>query len=67
MDLVTYSRFQHIWQKRGKDKEEIEGWWIFWHDIENEVGGWDNPRRFEVMDQYCINDQVCESAFTAFE
>lgn len=61
--FITYGRFQQIWQKRGQCEEDIEEWWIFWHDIEKEMGEWDNPCRFEIMDQYMISNQVCEMAF----
>ena len=63
MTHVTYSRFQQIWLKRGKTGDEIEEWWIFWHDIEEDAGEWDDPQRFEILDRYVVDIQVCESAF----
>lgn len=61
--LISYTRFQKIWQKRGKSEEEIEEWWIDWNDVAEEAGEWDNPRRFEVLDQFVVDEKVCESAF----
>ncbi len=61
--IVTYSKFQQYWQRKGKCEEVVEEWWIYWHDIEEEAGEWDNPRRFEVLNQYCVDSQVCETAF----
>lgn len=63
--MITYSVFHQIWKKKGRCEEEIEDWWILWHNIGEEVGEWDDPRRFEILDQYCVHDQVCKTAFNA--
>lgn len=63
MSVVGYMGFSKYWNNKGIDEEDIEEWWIDWHDIHEEADEWDNPRRFEILDQFVVSKDVCESAF----
>ena len=63
MPLVSYTNFCKYWEQRDIEEEDMEEWWIDWHNIRDEVGDWDNPQRFQVLNQFVVEEAVCESAF----